>query len=89
VNTVSSQVNSYTIKLTLNKDARWTKALKFLLADLKVRGFHAVFFCLSFARQGKYKEFWSCSFAHTYQKKKRKIKVRCIDIYPKAKGFTE
>lgn len=31
------QVNSYTIKLTLNKDARWTKALKFMLADLKVR----------------------------------------------------
>jgi beclin 1 len=30
------QVNGHTIKLTLNKDARWTKALKFMLADLKV-----------------------------------------------------
>ncbi|KAF5839533.1 autophagy protein [Dunaliella salina] len=30
------KVNSHTIKLTLNKDARWTKALKFMLADLKV-----------------------------------------------------
>lgn len=29
------QVGQQTIKLTLNKDARWTKALKFMLADLK------------------------------------------------------
>ncbi len=29
------QVNGHTIKLTLNKDARWTKALKFMLANLK------------------------------------------------------
>jgi hypothetical protein len=32
---LSLQVNGYTIKLTLNKDAKWTKALKFMLADLK------------------------------------------------------
>lgn len=30
------KVNNATIKLTLNKDARWTKALKFMLANLKV-----------------------------------------------------
>ena len=30
------QVSSYTIKLTLNSDAKWTKALKLMLADLKV-----------------------------------------------------
>ena len=30
------QVNNYTIKLALNSDAKWTKALKFMLADLKV-----------------------------------------------------
>lgn len=30
------KVGHLTIKLTLNKDARWTKALKFMLADLKV-----------------------------------------------------
>lgn len=30
------QVGGCTIKLTLNKDARWTKALKYMLADLKV-----------------------------------------------------
>ncbi|GFH19309.1 autophagy protein, partial [Haematococcus lacustris] len=30
------KVNAHTIKLTLNKDAKWTKALKFMLADLKV-----------------------------------------------------
>jgi len=30
------KVNNHTIKLTLNKDAKWTKALKFMLADLKV-----------------------------------------------------
>lgn len=30
------KVGNQTIKLTLNKDARWTKALKFLLANLKV-----------------------------------------------------
>ena len=36
------QVNGATVKLTLNKDARWTKALKFMLADLKVgRGWAA------------------------------------------------
>ena len=29
-------MNGLTIKLTLNKDAKWTKALKFMLADLKV-----------------------------------------------------
>ncbi|EFJ46852.1 autophagy protein, partial [Volvox carteri f. nagariensis] len=31
------KVNNHTIKLTLNKDVRWTKALKFMLANLKVR----------------------------------------------------
>lgn len=30
------QVNGHTIKLTLNKDIKWTKALKFMLANLKV-----------------------------------------------------
>jgi len=30
------KVHGHTIKLTLNKDAKWTKALKFMLADLKV-----------------------------------------------------
>jgi hypothetical protein len=30
------QVNNYTIKLTLNSDTKWTKALKFMLANLKV-----------------------------------------------------
>lgn len=30
------QINGHTIRLTLNKDAKWTKALKFMLADLKV-----------------------------------------------------
>eukprot|EP00198_Chlamydomonas_reinhardtii_P000170 XP_001689505.1 autophagy protein [Chlamydomonas reinhardtii] len=30
------KVNNATIKLTLNKDARWTKALKFMLANLKI-----------------------------------------------------
>eukprot|EP00798_Chlamydomonas_sp_ICE-L_P021839 gene21837-28869_t len=30
------KVNNHTIKLTMNKDAKWTKALKFMLADLKV-----------------------------------------------------
>jgi len=31
------QVGNYTVKLSmLNKDAKWTKALKLLLADLKV-----------------------------------------------------
>jgi hypothetical protein len=30
-----AKVNGHTIKLTLNKDAKWTKALKFMLADLK------------------------------------------------------
>ena len=29
-------MSSYTIKLTLNSDAKWTKALKLMLADLKV-----------------------------------------------------
>jgi beclin 1 len=29
-------VNNYTIKLALNSDAKWTKALKFMLANLKV-----------------------------------------------------
>lgn len=29
------QVGQQSIKLTLNKDTRWTKALKFMLADLK------------------------------------------------------
>ncbi len=32
----SDKVNNYTIKLTLNSDSKWTKALKFMLADLKV-----------------------------------------------------
>lgn len=31
-----SKVNNYTIKLTLNSDSKWTKALKFMLANLKV-----------------------------------------------------
>jgi hypothetical protein len=32
-----SQVGNYTIRLSmLNKDAKWTKALKLMLADLKV-----------------------------------------------------
>ena len=31
-----TQVNNHTIKLSLNKDVKWTKALKFMLADLKV-----------------------------------------------------
>ncbi|KAG1670187.1 hypothetical protein FOA52_014963 [Chlamydomonas sp. UWO 241] len=30
------KVNNYTIKLTLNSDSKWTKALKFMLANLKV-----------------------------------------------------
>jgi len=30
------KVNNYTIKLTLNSDVKWTKALKFMLANLKV-----------------------------------------------------
>ncbi len=29
------QVGGHTVKLTLNKDSKWTKALKFMLADLK------------------------------------------------------
>ncbi|GAX74262.1 hypothetical protein CEUSTIGMA_g1711.t1 [Chlamydomonas eustigma] len=32
----ADKVNNYTIKLTLNSDAKWTKALKFMLANLKV-----------------------------------------------------
>ncbi|GLC34972.1 hypothetical protein PLESTB_001184300 [Pleodorina starrii] len=30
------KVNNHTLKLTLNKDVRWTKALKFMLANLKI-----------------------------------------------------
>ncbi|GIL49364.1 hypothetical protein Vafri_5664 [Volvox africanus] len=30
------KVNNHTVKLTLNKDVRWTKALKFMLANLKI-----------------------------------------------------
>lgn len=34
---VSMQVGNYTIKLSmLNKDVKWTKALKLMLANLKV-----------------------------------------------------
>jgi hypothetical protein len=33
----TKQVGNYTIRLSmLNKDAKWTKALKLMLADLKV-----------------------------------------------------
>ncbi|PNH07649.1 Beclin-1-like protein [Tetrabaena socialis] len=32
----ADKVNNHTIKLTLNKDVRWTKALKLMLANLKV-----------------------------------------------------
>lgn len=32
----NDRVGNLTVKLTLNKDAKWTKALKFMLADLKV-----------------------------------------------------
>ena len=37
------QVGDATIKLTIGRDARWTKALKFLLVDLK--------WCLAWANE--------------------------------------
>lgn len=36
VSLLQLQVNNYSIKLTLNSDSKWTKALKFMLANLKV-----------------------------------------------------
>ncbi len=36
------KVNNFTVKLTLNKDSRWTKALKFMLANLKVGQSHTL-----------------------------------------------